>query len=463
MRLRAAAAAGVAGLGLAVLAAPAGAEDAGMPGILWQRDLPDQARGGVSVGEGAAYVALMDGTLRAYGAVDGQQKWKAEIGTAPQTAAAYSEGVVAVVDSRRRLLVFSASTGARLWESDLRGQASSDIGAGTGVMCTGEGNKSCAAFGAKDGAPLWQVAALGDIVSAPWVGEEAVVFGSTGHKLYVVAKLSGEVVKEVVLTGEVYGRVGADRAGAGDQFVFAAVGTHEGKLHAFSPGWRKRWEAKCRGVVRAAPLVVGNAVFAGTEESFLYAFKRDRGTMKWRTGIGGAVVEKLVLAGRHLVAGAGGALKFVNARNGEIVHAVEAGGAIQGMDILEGRIVAVTSVRRLLAVGVRAAEKASEQRDLSMLASVVLEPERVNPRRRETAALTFSMLKAGPLLVEVLDSRGKRVKLLTERRRARADTYRFVWNAVDDSGIEAVPGIYRIRVKAGDEEVFVGLDVMGRR
>ncbi len=429
--------------------------------VLWERELPDVIQGGVAAGDGSAYVALQDETLRAFRLTDGQQRWKRDLGAVPQTGAAYVRGVVLVVDIARRLRAFSAATGNLLWETVLQAQASSEIGVSETMVCVGEGNKSCAAFNLADGRKLWQTATLGDVIGAPWIGEKVVLFGSTGHKLYAVAKLSGEMEQETILTGEVYGRAGGE-PGTADS-ALAAVGTHDGRLHAFSTSGVNRWTARCRGVVRAAPLVNPEAVYAGTDQALLYKFDRKHGDLIWRTGIGGPVVDNLFSLGGHLIVGAGVALKFVDPETGEIDRVIAMDGLVRGVDEEDGTVVAVTTNRRLVAVGFRYPGDVAAPPRPASLVSVVVDSTSVNPRRGQRAAVSFSLLRAEPLTVDVVNMRGKRVKLLANYDQAWPDTYYFTWGGLDEDGGRVVPGVYRIRVIAGEEEVSVGLDVVGRR
>ena len=57
-------------------------------------------------------------------------------------------------------------------------------------------------------------------------------------------------------------------------------------------------------MVRARPLVSPETVFAGTDQGVAYAFDKGDGTVRWRTGVGGTVVERLALLPAGLVVAA---------------------------------------------------------------------------------------------------------------------------------------------------------------
>ena len=77
--------------------------------------------------------------------------------------------------------------------------------------------------------------------------------------------------------------------------------------------------------------------------------------------------------------------------------------------------------------------------------------------------VTFSLTEPRSLVVDVADARGRRVRLLTNRDRAWPDTYRYEWDGMTEGKKPAVPGVYRIRVVAGEEEASVGIEVAGPR
>lgn len=439
--------------------APMPADAATMPRVLWSVDLPDAPVGGVAAAGGLAFTALMDGTLRAWRMSDGREMWRRDLGETPQTGPACGGSMVVLADTAKRLRAFAAADGAPRWDATLAAQASSEIAAADTVCALGVGNKSCGAFSIADGKPLWRVAAIGDVVAAPWIGEALVVFGSTGHTLYAVAKLTGEVAREFVLTGEVYGRPGGE-SGAN---ALVVVGTHEGRLDAITLGWSRLWSSRVRGIPRPAPLVMPDQVLVGTDQAMVYALDRRTGAIRWASGVGGPVMERIVAVPGRLAVGAGGAISFLGLGTGRLVRNLAVGGLITGMAADGGTVVAATSTRRLVAAGIRVGEAAAAPGKASALASVVVEPARVNVRAGENAVVTFSLREPRPLVVDVADARGRRVRLLVNRDRAWPETYRFEWDGRDETQKPVKPGVYRIRVDAGEEEISVGIDVVGRK
>jgi len=432
-----------------------------LPRILWSRSLPDSPAGGPAAGGGLVYVALVDETLRAYHMRDGAEAWKRDLGSEAQTGPAYAKGLVVLADTSRRLRAFDAATGAPKWEASLTAQATSEIATSETIVVLGEGDRTCAAYGVTDGKPLWRVTMIGDVVGAPFIGDTTVVFGDTGHGFYSVAKLTGESSRQFVLSGEVYGRVGGESGGASRSLV--AVGTHDGRVHGITSAWDRHWAARVRGIVRSAPLVRANVVYAGSDESVVYEIDKGDGTVHWAKGVGGPVVERMSFQPWGLTVPAGGAISVLDPGTGVLVEDLPVGGVIVGMAEEAGTLVVSTANRVLLAAGVRLPEKAELPKKPEGLVSVIVDPTIVVPKRGLGTVITFSLTEPRSLVVDVTDARGRRVRLLANRDRAWPDTYRYEWDGMTEGKKHAVPGVYRVRVVAGEEEASVGIEVAGPR
>ena len=380
---------------------------------------------------------------------------------AAQTSPVFVGGVVILADTAKRLRAFDALTGAPKWEASLTAQATSEIGTSDSVACLGEGNRTCAAYAVADGKPLWRVTMLGDTVGAPFVGDQSAVFGDTGHALYAVAKLSGEVSRQIILSGEVYGRVGGEVGAASGSLL--VVGTHDGRLHGVTAGWDRHWAARIRGIVRATPLVRPGAVYAGSDQAVVYRLDKGDGTIVWATGVGGPVVEEMSYQPFGLMVPAGAVVSVLDPETGRLERDLPAGGVITGMAVDAGTMVFATANRVMGAIGVRVPEKIEIPKKEPGLVSVIVEPNIVVPKKGMGTVVTFSLTEPRPLVVDVTDARGRRVRLLANRDRAWPDTYRYEWDGMTEAKKPAVPGVYRIRVVAGEEEASVGIEVAGPR
>ncbi len=428
--------------------------------LLWTTDLPDAPVGTVAAAGGLAFVALADGTVRAYALESGKERWKRTLGAAPRTGVAAGGGCVLVADSDRKLHAFGAVDGAPRWTAELTAQASSEIAAGDALAALGEGNRTCTAWKLADGVRLWRAVALGEVVAAPWIGADRVVFGTTAHTVYAVAKLTGEVQRQVILSGEAYGRPAGDAEGVAGGLL--ALGTHDGRVAALDPAGDRLWTAKVRGIPRAAPLLRPEAVYAGTDQGLMYALSR-AGSIRCNTGLGGPVVERLAATPGRVVAAAGGVVAFLDPDSGRVMEQVVPGGTVTALAEEGGTVVVATTAHKLAAAGVRVAGGAAAAQPAAALLSVVVEPTTFSPRTCGRVTVTFSLREARPLVVDVSDARGRRVKLLASKDRAWPDTYRFVWDGVTEGQKMAPAGVYRLRVVAGEEDMAMGIEVVDGR
>ena len=432
---------------------------AGIQRELWSAEMPEAIQGNLAAMDGCVFVALADGTLRALKLEDGSEKWRKVTGGDVEAGLVVWGGAVVMADAWGRLRAFSSKTGESLWDSRLQSRAIS-IGAGGNAVCVGEAG-ACSAFGLKQGGSLWRFPTGGEVQTPPWVGDDAAIFGSADHHVYFLDVRTGKEKKSVILSGEVFGGPAGESAAARRPAV--VVGTHDGKLHMILRSGEKVWTVRTRGIVRAVPLLLPEVVVIGTDEGMLYSVARDSGTVKWSAALGGAVVDRLVSLGDTVAVGAGGTLNFVQLKTGEVLAAIPVGGVVRSVAGFSGRVVAATSLRRLVAAGIRVeAAKAGEKAPVGLV-SLVVEPRRVNARKGEVVSVSFSLLDERSLTVDVADQGGRRVKLLDNRDKAWPRTYQYEWDGRDGKGKVVASGIYRLRVVSGPEEFNVGVEVLGRR
>ena len=55
-------------------------------------------------------------------------------------------------------------------------------------------------------------------------------------------------------------------------------------------------------VVEASPVLVGNTVFIGAADGYLYALDREKGIMQWKHAMGAPVLSTVAISGNNLVA-----------------------------------------------------------------------------------------------------------------------------------------------------------------
>jgi len=425
----------------------------------WSANLPESVQGSLAAGDGCVYAALADGSMRALKLEDGTEKWRRATGGDVEAGVVFWDATVVFADAWGRLRGFSSKTGEPLWDSRLQTRALS-LGVGGNTVCVGESG-ACSAFSLAKGGSLWRFATRGEVLSPPWVGSDAAIFGGTDHRVNFVDVRTGKELKSILLSGEIIGGPGGESAAARRPAV--VVGTHENKIHLVLRDGKRVWTVKLRGVVRATPLLLPNVVIAGTDEGMLYSIDRDSGRALWGVALGGAVVDHLVPLGETVGVGAGGTLNFVRIKDGAVEASIPAGGIVRSVAGASGRVVAVTTGGRLMASGIWMEAGKAKEKAPSGVVSLVVEPRRVNARKGETLTASLALLDARSLTVDVAEQGGRRVKLLDSRDRAFPRTYQYEWDGRDEKGKLVSSGIYRLRVVAGAEEFNVGVEVLGRR
>lgn len=441
---------------MALAAAPVAV---GAPRQVWNLDLPEAVQGDLVAGGGRLFFALADGTLRALNLEDGTEKWRRSFGGDLEAGLVLAKGTLVLAEAGGKLRAFSSSSGEPVWDAPLQSRAVS-LGAGETMVCVGEAG-ACSAYSIEKGASRWRNTARGEIQTPPWIGDTAAIYGSADHRLHIVNRETGAAVKSVVLTGEILGGPAGEPSAARRPAV--AVGTHDGRLQLVLRSGVLVWSVPVRGVVRATPLLLPGVVIAGTDEGMLYSVDRDSGRFNWALAIGGAVVDRIVRLGDAVAVGAGGALVFVNSATGEMVGNIPVGGVIMSVAADSGRVVAATTTRRLVAAGLRADEEAAGMKQKASVASLVVEPRRLNLRKKGSVTVSFSLLAARSLTVDIADFGGKRVRLLDHREKAWPGDFLYEWDGKDGKGKKVSPGIYRVRLVAGTEEYGVGIEIAGRR
>jgi outer membrane protein assembly factor BamB len=127
------------------------------------------------------------------------------------------------------------------------------------------GTERWSAPGAGTGSPP---AAVGDVVSSGLAG----VVTEDGHVRWRFEAGAAAISDPVVVGNDVY--VGSD-----DQYLYALT------ANTGDP----RWVARTDGRIRSSPAVDDDTAYVGTDTGSLYAFDRTDGTERWRTEIGGQV------------------------------------------------------------------------------------------------------------------------------------------------------------------------------
>ena len=235
------------------------------------------SRTGVTVGDGMAYLGVNGGTIYAVDLAKGKVAWTAELGRPVATQPAFTDGTVVVGLQASReephptVVALDAATGEERWRADDESQAAivstASIADGTVyVAFTGGQESSIDAFALDTGGRRWR---------------------TRFPRFFDLTATTPPVVT--------------------DDAVY--VTDAQGETYRLDPATGTRtWEfALNEGVLRTAPIAVGDHVLVGTIDGSLVALEASGGDLVWRDDGDGFPLRALAVAGDRVIAVRAGA------------------------------------------------------------------------------------------------------------------------------------------------------------
>jgi outer membrane protein assembly factor BamB len=236
--------------------------------------------GGPSVDGDLVVVGTLEGTVQAFSAADGAERWTAQLSSEVISPPGIGGGVVAVRTNDGRVYGLDASDGKRLWAYDraavpllsLRGNSGPVVDSGT--VYVGEDNGKVIALRASDGGELWeQQIASGEgrseierlqdvdgrlrvdggvVYAAGYRGQTAALIAQSGRPLWTheLSSYSGVALS----ASQVY-------AADADSAVWA-LDLRSGSSEWKQEGLKYRWVS--------APAVQGDAVVVGDMDGYVH-------------------------------------------------------------------------------------------------------------------------------------------------------------------------------------------------
>ena len=155
----------------------------------------------------------------------------------------------------------------------------------------------------EQGALKWKFATGGAIEwSAPALGNDGTVYiGSDDHFVYAIngdgtLKWKFET-KDKVNSSPVVDDQGSGSAGAYGGTVFCC--SNDGNLYALGAALGElRWQYTTQASIYVGgPFVTSDAVYTGSQDSYVYALNKQDGSLKWKNAPGGAIQSRVVVTG----------------------------------------------------------------------------------------------------------------------------------------------------------------------
>ena len=310
----------------------------------WTFEIADgvEATAAISVpgtGDGAAYVAGLDGTLYALALDTGQVKWKYETGEEIKSSPLAAAGSVYFGDELGRFHAVDAASGEPRWtvEADSSITGAANLGP-SGCLVFGSYDNFIYCVEPEDGTVRWKVETEGYVHGTPALaGGQAISSGCDGY-LRLVDVESGEETGAVGLGGYVAAspavRDGRIYVGTFEARVLALdleskkivwkyedpehrfpfyssaavtaerviVGGRDKRVHALDPKTGEAvWTHASKARVDASPVVSGDRVFVADQNGELTALALADGKVLWSFDTGDSFAASPAIGGGRLV------------------------------------------------------------------------------------------------------------------------------------------------------------------
>lgn len=221
------------------------------------------------------YTGSQDGSLYAFDALTGSERWEFEAGVPVESSPVVHRGTV-YFGSREGLYAINAVDGTEQWLFETDRTVRSSPAAAAGTIYFGSDGDRLYAVTAEDGSERWAFGTDGGVFSAPVVNGATVYVGSANNQLYAVSRPSGDEKWSHQTSSEIQ----HSPAVSGNS-VFIGLGNFT--LHSISAQTgRRQWEYNLEASVATAPTVADSIVYIGTKDGDIHHINTKTGEREWR-------------------------------------------------------------------------------------------------------------------------------------------------------------------------------------
>ena len=263
---------------------PAPKEEAQVTGFLSCGGAGGSLKAGMFYGspvvEGSSvYIGAYDGTVYGIDAVNREQIWDYDVGSAIAGGVAVAEGTVFVGSTKGKLIALDAGNGTLKWEFQTENEVWSTPVVADGIVYFGSIDDNLYALNAADGTKKWVFPTKGSIASTPLVVDGVVYVGSFDSKFYAVYADSGNLKWVFGEAENWYWSQAVYENGV----IYA--GSLDNKVYAINAGngtsaWSEPFDTG--SLVKASPAIVKNVLVVVSEQGMVYGLDLQNGEKKWQ-------------------------------------------------------------------------------------------------------------------------------------------------------------------------------------
>ncbi len=253
------------------------------------------------------------------------------------------DGTVLVGAMSGTLYAFDAATGAQKWTYDVGGpilgtvniHRSAESGGADRVYVIGQNDGTLHGIELESGTRSWKAEAIDRCDGSPSVGGDAIIFGSCAAALHVFSAQDGKLIKNIPIDDD--SQIAGGVAIVGDS-VFS--GSHSGYLiHANSKTGEVVWINKdSEDEVLSTPAVSGEWVVFTSYDGLVYGLDRTTGQKRWSFDTEGWPTSPVIAAGKVILS-ADGVLYLLRLDTGEKIWSYEVSDETTSPAIIRGMIV----------------------------------------------------------------------------------------------------------------------------
>ena len=265
--------------------------------LVWKYTTANSVYSSPVIAYGDLFVGSTDNSVYALNALTGAKIWSYATGGAIYSTPAVSNGIVYIGSNDNYLYALNATTGAFLWSFNTNGQVRSSPAVAYGIVYVGSASGFIYALNALTGAVIWNYNTKNPVYSSPMVYNGIVYIGSNSHLIYAFNATvpspppppknplweynayANIYTKPFYYNGSIY--VSTNRNGGNVVVLNSTYGTYEWSV-SINP-------AGAGGNQYSSPVVYGNNLYIGSQDSNLYVINTTTRTIEWSYGTGNAI------------------------------------------------------------------------------------------------------------------------------------------------------------------------------